>query len=238
MDFMSLRRATWITVTLGLTTGLVGCRSLTDSTDADQGAALALTNGLAYINGLANTNGLAGTNGLANTNGLALTNGLAYTNGLAATNGLMTTDRGRKTVSYLARCALNNGDTLVKQDQYNNNYTFSGGLGLAPGWKTGSIDQNGQEYVSACMMAFVNTSGIHYPIWLDSMAQSVGWGYPTNSAYKQEGTFFGNILTTGGMGHGTTQAPHGFYCAGDGFSEGMVSGRMGDSSSDAFYNAY
>src|SRR3954447_3967662 len=117
MSGRTLRRATWITVTLGMTTALVGCGQALDPTSADtgdapqeHGYALALTNGLAAINGLALTNGLAGVNGLANTNGLALTNGLGSVNGLATTNGLMTTDGGRQTVAYLVRCALNAGD--------------------------------------------------------------------------------------------------------------------------------
>src|SRR5205823_6536589 len=113
---------------------------------------------------------LAGTNGLANTNGLALTNGLAGTNGLAATNGLMTTDAGRQTVKYLVKCALSSSDTLVKQDQNYQSYTFPGGLGLCPSWKTAGINSSStcQEAISACMLAHVNTAGVHIPIWLVS----------------------------------------------------------------------
>jgi hypothetical protein len=237
MDTMVLRRIGWVSATLGLTTALVGCAELTANPAAtEEGAALALTNGLANVNGLANTNGLAGTNGLANTNGLALTNGLAGTNGLAATNGLMTTDGGRKTVAYLVKCALVSGDTLVKQDQNGANYTFSGGLGLCPQWKTGAIDGNVtcQEAISACIMAHVNAAGIHYPIWVDAADNHVNWGLPASN-YKQEGTFMGNIMVTGNMtGKSNFTAPKGFYCEGQGFSDGVVAGRVGTTNTGVY----
>ena len=54
----------------------------------------------------------------------------------------MTTSGGRKTVSYLVKCALAAGDSLVKQDQNGVNYTFAGGIGLCPAWKTGDVHGN------------------------------------------------------------------------------------------------
>src|SRR5262249_6564876 len=145
--------------------------------------------------------------------------------------GLMTTDSGRKTVAYLAKCALSRGDSIVKQDASNNNYTFPGTLGLCPQWKTGNVstDWQCQEYISACLMAHVNTAGVHIPIWLDAQNTNIGWG--TSSSYPyQEGTFFGNIMTTGNFNHGTVNAPQGYFCDGDGFaggSNGVVAGRLG-----------
>ena len=53
-------------------------------------------------------------------------------NGLSSMNGLMTTSAGRKTVSYLVKCALGSNDSLVKADQNGTNYTFAGGIGLCP----------------------------------------------------------------------------------------------------------
>ena len=85
----------------------------------------------------------------------------------------MTTSMGRKTISYLVRCALAAGDTLVKQDQNGNNYTFPGAIGLCPEWKNGDVHGNERcmTGVSACMMAHVNTAGIHVPLWLDNNSQ-------------------------------------------------------------------
>ena len=60
------------------------------------------------------------------------------------------------------------GDTLVKQDQYGVNYTFKGGLGLCPSWKNSGISNNlmCREYLSACLMALINTAGAHVPIYM------------------------------------------------------------------------
>ena len=54
----------------------------------------------------------------------------------------MTTSAGRKTVSYLVKCALAANDSLVKADQNGNNYTFAGGIGLCPAWKSGDVHAN------------------------------------------------------------------------------------------------
>jgi Ricin-type beta-trefoil lectin domain-like len=235
METRTLRQIGWVSASLGLTTILVGCGEMPESdagNDPSQGAALATTNGLAAVNGLSSTNGLSLTNGLASVNGLALANGLASVNGLSSTNGLMTTADGRRTISYLARCALNNGDSLVKADQTGTNYTFAGAMGLCPQWKSASVatDWQCQEYLSACMMAHLNTAGIHIPLWLDAdpSKTKVGWG--TSTSYpKQEGSFFGNIMTTGLIGHGTVAAPKGYYCDGAGFTggaSGVAAGRI------------
>src|SRR6185503_8085636 len=71
---------------------------------------------------------------LSSFNGLTSLNGLTSINGLTSFNGLMTTSGGRKTITYLVKCALGASDSLVKQDQNGTNYTFAGGLGLCPAW--------------------------------------------------------------------------------------------------------
>src|SRR5262245_8149685 len=245
MDRTLLRQVGWMAASLGLSAILGGCGEIPDDATSEDfarhGASLALANGLAAVNGL------AASNGLASSNGLALANGLASSNGLAASNGLMTTDNGRRTVAYLVRCALYAGDSLTKQDQNGKSYTFQGALGLCPAWKYGGIygtpaGWQCQELVSACMMAHLNTAGIHVPIWLDANPQTtiIGWGMSALYPY-QEGTFLGNILATGNMNHGNVPAPAGYYCDGDGFSQGIngvVAGRIGDTSSDAYKNPW
>jgi hypothetical protein len=234
MDKTIVRQIGWVAASLGFTALLVGCGEMANGTDdsAEQGQALALTNGLANINGLALTNGLAGVNGLANTNGLALANGLAGVNGLANTNGLMTTSGGRDVVKYLVKCALAAGDTLVKQDQYNVSYTYPGAIGLCPSWKTAGIAtmQTCQETISACMLAHVNTAGVHIPIWLVSdTSTAIGWGQDPNYP-NQEGTFFGNIFQTNTAGHVDA-----YYCNGPGFDKDVVPGRLGATQTNAPY---
>src|SRR5579862_5178263 len=162
-----------------LAVGIAGCvegqggGAVATSTSSD----LVLTvNGLAVINGLTTTNGLSSnglsSNGLSSnglsSNGLATINGLSTQAGLSSTVGLMTTPSGRTTVQYLVRCALPLGDAITKQDQTGASYVFPGQLGLAPGWKNGSCDTSCQQAMSACLLAHVNTSGVHIPLWLVS----------------------------------------------------------------------
>src|SRR6185503_13753502 len=171
-----------------------------------------------------------GANGLIGVNGLSAANGLIGVNGLSAANGLMTTDGGRKTVAYLVKCALASNDSLVKQDQYGVQYTFNGGLNLCPTWKTAGVASNRtcQNMLSACLMAHINTSGVHVPLWLDSESSAIGWG--TNASYpKQEGTFFGSMIMTGSLsnlGMPGVNAPVAYFCEGAGITAGTVAGRL------------
>jgi hypothetical protein len=143
----------------------------------------------------------------------------------------MTSDKGRRTVSYLVRCALPVGRSIVKQDQNGTSYTYGGSIGLAPQWETSACDTHCQEAVTACLMAHVNTAGIHIPLWLDSPATAVGWGrdagYP-----NQEGTYFGNIFTPN-AGSGKVDA---FYCNGSGWAKSVVPGRLGAYQPNAPYS--
>jgi hypothetical protein len=134
----------------------------------------------------------------------------------------MTTTPGRTTVQYLVRCALAAGDSITAQDQNGASYTFPGQLGLAPGWKTGGCDATCQRAISSCMLAHVNTTGIHIPLWLVSPNPAIGWG--TDPQYpNREGTFFGNIFAPNAAS-GVVDA---FYCNGAGFSKDTVPGRLG-----------
>jgi hypothetical protein len=213
----------------------VGCGDEAQDIAPSTDFALSAFNGLSGINGLSGVNGLSGINGLSGVNGLSAMNGLSGVNGLSAFNGLMTTDGGRKTVAYLVKCALAGNDSLTKQDQNGASYTFPGGLGLCPAWKNGGVanDPACQEYLSACMMAHINTAGIHIPIWLDAEVPAIGWGIDTANFPFQEGSFFGNIMMTGSLanvGMPTVNAPVAYYCDGDGFDQGgagEVAGRLG-----------
>ena len=132
----------------------------------------------------------------------------------------------------MVKCALPAGHSIVKQDQYGNSYTFPGAIGVAPGWENGSCsDLDCQGYMTACLMAHVNSTGFHVPLWLDGNAANVGWGQ--NPTYpKQEGTFFGNIFVN---------PPEGYYCEGEGFSSngvGVVAGRINGGDSTIYRNPF
>src|ERR1051325_8022861 len=179
-----VKRAVHVGVALGAIVGLVGC---TDETEDAQGS---------HEFGVEETNGVLPANGVIAMNGVNSVKGMFAVNGVSQMSGYITTDAGRKTLTYLVRCALNSNDSLTKVDRSvtpNVSYTFAGGLGLCPEWKYAGVAYNShcQNMVSACLMAHINTSGVHVPLWFDSESGLVGWG--TNANYpKQEGTFFGN----------------------------------------------
>ena len=149
-----------------------------------------------------------------------IASGLNTLEGLAAGAGYMTSEHGRMIVQYMTRCALGSGDKLVKQDQYGNNFTFAGGMGLAPSYKTAGCGKDCAEMISACMMAHINSSGTHIPLWMDS-PDSVGWG--TSPAFPtREGTYFGQFMVTN-----SAYNIDAYYCNGPGADQNVVPGRLG-----------
>ncbi len=167
-----------------------------------QDSRLVSTNGLS-TNGLS-TNGLS-TNGLS-TNGLS-TNGLS-TNGLS-TNGLFSAwfsedpARGDQVMRYVAFCALPSGQSMTYT--YNGKtYTWTGLLGLAPGWSGGAAATLAeQQVVSACLAAHVNKYGVHVDISVLGRS-ATGVVIATSSEEltefgQKEGCFFGNLFANEGL---------------------------------------
>jgi hypothetical protein len=145
----------------------------------------------------------------------------------------MTTASGRNTVEYLVKCALPANAILVKKDQYGVSYSFKGLFGLAPEWQNSACTTGCQERVSACMLAHVNTAGVHIPLWMVSADRSVGW--QLNPAFpNQEGSFFGNIFVTGAHGTDPTKVAA-YYCNGIGYNTDVVPGRIGAKQKGAPY---
>jgi hypothetical protein len=145
----------------------------------------------------------------------------------------MTTVPGRLTVSYLVKCALAAGDTLIKKDQNGVNYTFPGSIGLAPEYKTEGCKKDCAERLSACLMAHINTTGTHIPLWMASPEAAIGWGrspsFPT-----QEGTFFGQLMVTN-----EAYNLDAYFCNGPSVANDIVPGRLGSNHGAVPYaNAY
>jgi hypothetical protein len=206
-------------LSLSVAAGLAGsaCEPLAEDGQADDSAIVLSQNGLS-MNGLS-------MNGLS-MNGLSM-NGLSM-NGLSM-NGLMSSDGGRKLLEYIVKCALPDGRDLMKQDQYGNWYTLHGHLGLAPAWETGACDGPCKRWISACMLAHVNTAGVHIPISVVGQNAALGWGQDPNYP-NQEGTFFGNIFELNSVG-----LPDAYYCNGPGFDKDVVEGRVGTHQAGAPY---
>jgi hypothetical protein len=191
------------------------------------------TNGFNGANGFNTLNGFNGTNGFNVTNGLNIANGLNTTNGLFSNAGYMTNEHGRMVVQYLARCALASGDSLVKPDQNGTNFTFAGAMGLAPEYKTAGCNKDCAEKVSACMMAHINSSGTHIPLWMTTPDMgTTGWG-TSPSFPTREGTFFGQLMVVNQY-----YAQDAYYCNGPGADQNMVPGRLGDTTATTYVNAW
>ena len=165
--------------------------------------ALATPNGLAP-NGLAR-NGLA-QNGLAQ-NGLAQ-NGLAR-NGLSTASFQKWFDADPATsaavMSYVVRCAAPAGKTYSFTSPTTGvTYSWSGALGLAPGWAAGAAaNEAEQEVVSACLAAHVNKYGMHVTISVlgqgaTGLAIPIGKRELTDFS-QREACFFGNLFAGEGI---------------------------------------
>jgi hypothetical protein len=78
------------------------------------------------------------------------------------------------------------------------------------------------------MMALVNTTGVHVPLWLTSPMPEIGWGQ--NASYPDmEGAFFGNIFVVDSSG----KVPA-YFCEGE-THLGLVPGRIGADQTDSPY---
>ena len=235
-SLQTTKRTTSLAAALAFATVFAGCHAPEGN---DGGSAveseLVATNGLTMLNGLTMTNGLSGNglsgNGLSG-NGLtaqALVVNPLSTTGLTSSTYLMNSAAGRTTLSYLVRCALPAGRSITKTDSTGASYTFAGALGLTPEWENGTCSGDCQRWNSACLLAHVNTAGIHVPIWIVGQNAGLGWGQSATFP-NQEGTFFGNIFTTNEAGH--TDA---YYCEGPGFDKSVVDGRIGSNQVGAPY---
>ncbi|HEX8705324.1 MAG TPA: hypothetical protein VF815_41210 [Myxococcaceae bacterium] len=155
-------------------------------------------NGLS-LNGLS-LNGLS-LNGLS-LNGLSL-NGLStqafknWFNGNPAQND--------EFMRYIVRCALAHKETLRFTSQVTQTtYTWTGELGLAPNWASGSAPTVAeQQVVSACLAAHVNTHGVQMPISVLGLKGN-GSALPIakdelNVFDKPEACFFGNLFNGEGL---------------------------------------
>ncbi|WP_044187288.1 hypothetical protein [Hyalangium minutum] len=165
---------------------------------------------------LGSTNGLS-ANGLS-ANGLSA-NGLSV-NGLSA-NGLSTSSfsswftqapaQADMLMRYVVRCAVPEGETRTYTDsQTGVHYTWSGGLGLAPGWASGAAPTViEQQVITACLLAHVNRYGLSVPISVlgrNAQGSLIPFTQSELATYPvREACFFGNLFTQEGLFFGADQ---------------------------------
>ncbi len=190
-----VRRLLLLATVLSIT-GLVGC----DPTEPGEPETLShqaqeakVFNGLTY-------NGLT-YNGLTY-NGLTY-NGLTY-NGLTNANfgAWFSQDRSlaNEVMTYVVRCAMPANQTLTYTDPTTGQaYTWTGSLGLTPGWAGGALPtEQEQQIITACLAAHVNRHGQHVLFSLRGR-NAVNVEIPTGITEllefpRQEGCFFGNLF--------------------------------------------
>ena len=165
-------------------------------------------------------NGLS-FNGLS-FNGLSF-NGLSF-NGLSF-NGLSTSEfntwfqsqpvLASEVMRYLVRCAVPSGETRsYTAPSTGQQYTWTGGLGLAPSWAQGSAPTaHEQQVVSACLAAHTNRLSQVVPISVLGMKAS---GEPIlftsqelSDDSRRESCFFGNLFPGEGLFVGAEREPLG-----------------------------
>ncbi|HEX8438898.1 hypothetical protein [Archangium sp.] len=150
-------------------------------------------------------------NGLS-PNGLAF-NGLAF-NGLAF-NGLATAEftswfqtdpvLGDTVMKYLVQCAVPAGQTRsYTAPSTGTTYTWTGNLGLAPGWAQGATATLAeQQLISACLAAHTNKFGVRVPISvLGRAARGEVIPYTREELEtfsEKEACFFGNLFNGEGL---------------------------------------
>jgi hypothetical protein len=162
-------------------------------------------------------NGLS-ANGLS-ANGLSA-NGLSA-NGLSA-NGLSTSAFSAwfsndpaladMVMRYVVRCAVPAGETRSYTDtSTGQSYTWSGVLGLAPGWASGATASLAeQQIITACLAAHVNRYGLSIPISVlgkDALGALIPFTRNELETYTvREACFFGNLFTQEGLFFGVDRA--------------------------------
>jgi len=192
-----MRTRTAMAMAMGLAASLAGCGA-PDEAPSIGAAAAALT----AANGLS-------PNGLAR-------NGLAR-NGLAR-NGLLTAEfqgwfdedpaTADAVMTYVARCAVPAGRALSYTSPTSGaTFTWSGSLGLAPGWSSGLEATVAEEQViSACLAAHVNKYGRAVEISILGQGATgvpIPIGKKELSTFSQpEGCFFGNLFEDEGVSVG------------------------------------
>ncbi|RKG50536.1 hypothetical protein D7X30_37405 [Corallococcus sp. AB011P] len=153
-------------------------------------------------------------------NGLSF-NGLSF-NGLSF-NGLSSIDfaswygadpaLAEEVMRYIVRCAVPEGQTRTFTDpQTNTVHTWTGLLGLAPGWAGGApATVAEQQIVSACLAAHSNPFGVSVPISVlgrDGLGEEIPASDGELASFaRPESCFFGNLFQGQGLYAGSQNPP-------------------------------
>jgi hypothetical protein len=102
---------------------------------------------------------------------------------------------GMELLRVFTACALPEGEALEVSNG-EEILRYQGSLGLAPEWRTSSLSEPSQRWMSACLLSHVNAMGAHVQISVRGDRPSLE---PTDQEAKEyrieEGAFYGNLFS-------------------------------------------
>ena len=107
----------------------------------------------------------------------------------------------RKVLAFAVACALSSNQSITYTVS-GTSYTETGMLGIAPGWKTGTLSSSEAAWVSACMFSHVNE--VTHLVWLSLRGSQSGFATTSDelTGYRiEEGAFWGNAFVNLGSVH-------------------------------------
>jgi hypothetical protein len=111
---------------------------------------------------------------------------------ITSTDACATAD-GRQVLKYVVGCALPQGTALVCPGYSD---VFYGNLGLAPEWSSTSIGLTSQQWISACLLAHVNSFAVPVQISLAGPHPALTRSQPERDLFQySEATYYGNLFT-------------------------------------------
>jgi hypothetical protein len=111
----------------------------------------------------------------------------------AAIDPYAVTSSGNRFIGYLVECALDASQSVTSTTAPVKTYT--GVYGLATGWTGGALSASSRRWVSACMLARVNASGLNVNISMrGSHAALATIPVELTDWNLQEATFYGDIF--------------------------------------------
>ncbi len=118
-------------------------------------------------------------------------------NGLA-TSDMMATADGREVYSYVVGCALPAGQSIVAKDAAGVSYSFTGAIGLAPGWATRAPTISERRWVTACILARTNYYGVSVQISLrhDTNTALLSTATERSQYSAVDGAFYGDMFAS------------------------------------------
>ena len=102
-------------------------------------------------------------------------------------------ESGRQLLQYIARCALVEGEVLRVQSRRNVWY-FPGLLGMVPSWESEPLDLDGQQIMSACLLAHVNAFGVSVPLSVRSYELAEAGEDESAAYFYGDGAFYGSLF--------------------------------------------